>query len=349
MSFFDKKEEVMDIQMTSYGKELLSKGKFKPVYYAFFDEGIIYDGARAGLTETQNNIQYRIKNETPFMKDTKDFLSPEEIVKRGELVPNELDAREIPLFDFDSTYENQLGASSNNITNVPAWKISALQSSFASSLPYLSGSSTSRRLQIPQINVDQDSIRYTSFVAKDGIDLTNMKKCEREGLLDIGSNIFEDGTELKVTDGAIFLKVREENSLSLMDNFEIELFEVNEISGSFPGSGKTKVLKPLKFFKFKPQIENGIMMNDGYSFENVQNLNKIDDTFASNYLEILIDDEIGQETLCRLDKDMKRTNLFIKNLVDCDVKTDDQPEDIYGPLGDGDIEGFLESIEEDCE
>ena len=69
MGFFDKKEEVIEIQLTSYGKELLSKGGFDPMYYAFFDEGILYDGTKAGLTENQNDVQSRIKNDTPYSKD----------------------------------------------------------------------------------------------------------------------------------------------------------------------------------------------------------------------------------------------------------------------------------------
>ena len=43
MEFFDKKQDVMDIQLTSYGKHLLSKGLFKPTYYAFSDDGVMYD------------------------------------------------------------------------------------------------------------------------------------------------------------------------------------------------------------------------------------------------------------------------------------------------------------------
>ena len=30
MGFFDRKEEVIDIELTQYGKHLLSLGKFKP-------------------------------------------------------------------------------------------------------------------------------------------------------------------------------------------------------------------------------------------------------------------------------------------------------------------------------
>ena len=43
MGLFDKKEDVLDIQLTQHGKYLVSKGKFKPTYYAFFDDDIVYD------------------------------------------------------------------------------------------------------------------------------------------------------------------------------------------------------------------------------------------------------------------------------------------------------------------
>ncbi len=43
MTFFNKKEEVIEIELTQYGKYLLSKGKFRPVFYAFSDDEILYD------------------------------------------------------------------------------------------------------------------------------------------------------------------------------------------------------------------------------------------------------------------------------------------------------------------
>ena len=39
MEFFNKKEEVIDLQLTEYGKYLLSLGKFKPIFYAGDPEG----------------------------------------------------------------------------------------------------------------------------------------------------------------------------------------------------------------------------------------------------------------------------------------------------------------------
>ena len=41
--FLDKKEQVIDFKLTSYGRYLLSIGSFKPTYYAFFDNNILYD------------------------------------------------------------------------------------------------------------------------------------------------------------------------------------------------------------------------------------------------------------------------------------------------------------------
>ncbi len=68
MTFFDSKEEVMSIVLTGYGKYKLSIGEFKPEFYAFFDEGIIYDIEHAGGTESQNDIEPRIVENTPYLK-----------------------------------------------------------------------------------------------------------------------------------------------------------------------------------------------------------------------------------------------------------------------------------------
>ena len=41
--FFDPKQDVLDIQLTQYGKYLLSQGKMRPDSYSFYDNDIIYD------------------------------------------------------------------------------------------------------------------------------------------------------------------------------------------------------------------------------------------------------------------------------------------------------------------
>lgn len=345
MEFFDKKEEVMEIHLTSYGKELYSKGKFKPFYYSFFDEGILYDSARAGITEIQNATQNRIKNETPFQKDTIEYTSPDNIVKRGELVPNDIDAREINLFDFDSSYENQLGRSKNSTNKAPVWKISALQSLITGSNAYLTASNTSRTLPIPQINIGIDSIKYQTSIQEDDAPRQSLDNCS----LGVSySESFPDGTTLSIEEGVILLKVNEENAASLKDNFQIELFEVIERNESQIASTKTKFLKPLKFFKFKPQIKNGIMLDEEIDFKEIDDLQKIDETFASNFFEILIDESVDRETVCNLDPDRKTDDIFIKDPIVC--STDPETKVLtYDPVDDADLEYLQEELQEDCE
>ena len=43
MKFLDRKEQVLELHLTQYGKSLLSRGKFKPTHYAFFDDDVVYD------------------------------------------------------------------------------------------------------------------------------------------------------------------------------------------------------------------------------------------------------------------------------------------------------------------
>ena len=63
MAFKNKREEVLDIKLTQFGKNLLSRGAFKPEFYRFFDDGVIYDRKYAGLPEPQNDIEDRIKTD----------------------------------------------------------------------------------------------------------------------------------------------------------------------------------------------------------------------------------------------------------------------------------------------
>ena len=92
MGFFDRKEEVIEVQLTQFGKHLLSIGKFKPDQYAFFDDDILYDikhsatgsatdsnfdsKERTHISEKQNTSESRIK-ETPRIKTQYNFTDLE--------------------------------------------------------------------------------------------------------------------------------------------------------------------------------------------------------------------------------------------------------------------------------
>ena len=71
MAFFNKKTEVMQIEMTPYGRYLYSIGKFKPHSYEFVDDDILYRASGSG--ELQVDIHSRIVNETPKLKINRAF------------------------------------------------------------------------------------------------------------------------------------------------------------------------------------------------------------------------------------------------------------------------------------
>ena len=88
MLFLDKKEEVLDIKLTQFGKYKLSVGEFKPVYYAFFDDDILYDPDYAELSGSQNSTEPRIQEETPRLQAQHVFEGRETTVLKGnEIMP----------------------------------------------------------------------------------------------------------------------------------------------------------------------------------------------------------------------------------------------------------------------
>ena len=72
-NFINKKERVLDVKLTPYGKQMFSKGKLKPSYYCFYDHDILYDGEYGGIEETQNDIVDRI-NSTQRLALTTDLV-----------------------------------------------------------------------------------------------------------------------------------------------------------------------------------------------------------------------------------------------------------------------------------
>ena len=68
MTFFDNKQDVLQIEITPHGRELLSKGKMKPVFYCFFDDDIIYESEFSGFSENNTQTKTRILEETPYLK-----------------------------------------------------------------------------------------------------------------------------------------------------------------------------------------------------------------------------------------------------------------------------------------
>ena len=154
-TLLDKKERVYDLEITSYGKYLLSIGKYKPVSYAFFDDNIVYDNQYNNISESQNSINERIKNETPYIGTLtifEDINKTTQTLTRGhpdateeekalmdksinyfesDVTPIQYNPR-IDTFRFDSVIGDAL-LDSEHIDVAPAWKIVVLNGRIISS------------------------------------------------------------------------------------------------------------------------------------------------------------------------------------------------------------------------
>ena len=81
MTFFNKKTEVMKVELTPLGRYKLSIGRLKPHHYRFFDNNVVYDSEAIGVTEDQNDADPRIRENTPILKQNPNITGVETMIK----------------------------------------------------------------------------------------------------------------------------------------------------------------------------------------------------------------------------------------------------------------------------
>lgn len=299
MTFFDRKEEVIQIELTQYGKYLLSKGKFKPVYYEFFDDDIVYDSQYAGFEETQEQIQARIK-ETSRVKPQYSFSGVETQMKRNvELVRSQKE-KDVFADRFLQTPEKHyslsapLGTSDIASDKNPAWNINFLKGEISQTVRYTTGSHPT--LVIPQITVKP--ITYETFPAKTNqqgqIEFQDPGEAGGLSDLNLASKRFEDGSFIQIKDDYILIDVKEENTPLRNDNFDIEVYLIDRDSRRDGTSNENLI--PLFFQKKKPEVVDGILLDNPE--EQIPVL--LGPSFVNHFFNVLVDREINPDTLCQV-------------------------------------------------
>lgn len=273
MSYFDDKSEVIKIELTQHGKRLLSKGNLKPVYYAFFDDDVVYDSQFINVSEQQNDTQERILNETPVLKPQNNFLNLENEVNVKISLDAGLNKPLPPENDAVNSSWMPIGLSSFNSEFYPAWNLLVLEGEIVNSTELILSDVLQPYLKIPQINLKslEYKIKSTTDVEQipDSYEILYVEENEIPKYV-IGEkpkNIFD------------FI---EKNVDDIKENFDIEIFmeEQNEES--------QKYWKRLEFFKNYEEIENGILLD-----EPTQEPTKFpDENNVDHYLEVLVDEEI---------------------------------------------------------
>ena len=332
MTFFNKKTEVMQIEMTPYGRYLYSIGKFKPHSYEFVDEDILYRAS--GSTEAQEAAHTRIISETPKLKINRAFQdeapqqeSPPTIDKQ-RFMRKKMNQKQNGLF--------ALGRSSYSSERSPAFQVTMLQGAISGSQATFETNITEPTsedkggvLAIPQVDIDLN-FRAT---------LKTILNQNSENYDVIASDVFDDGTyvEINYTDPIIHLK--EFNSFYEKENFEIEVFQV----------GTQGQLTPLKMAKKESAIINGMLVLETLppTFTPAEQAilqstteadEGIDESRLEYFFDIEVDEAIAPEILCEAVDKLEINSQFLDEELICpDQRTD--RFDIYATrVGPEDLE-----------
>ena len=347
MSFFDKKEDVLEVELTQFGKQLLSKGDFEPHYYAFYDSDIIYDNQYTGLTNetgsNQNSIEDRIKEvprtrtqhaytgiETEIQKNNMlirsgEFMEEGKAVFVGKKNPN-LKEFEVKNDRNFSSY-NSLANSSLSSEKMPAWDLTMYKGEIQGVTAVLTSSADAIPKRIPQIDIDMDYIISAQTVEeteagrkqKQNVSSDNIEAASRaEQLQNIRNDFtvdvleFPDGTSLKVAQKQIILKIEEHNVDFRNDNFEVEVFELTS-SVDMTTDKVKNVMLPMYFPK---------KMTKQRSYGNTNNTPTIvpppgDTSFVQYFFDLNVDFEIPEQDICPVIQDERKIGNIYDDGYEC--------------------------------
>ena len=202
MTFFNKKEDVMRIELTPYGRELLSKGKLKPEFYAFFDDDILYNSTVASISENSSQIKRRIISDTPSLKP-----------------PTTMTGVESRFFNQHTSEDDNvliapIGTNKLTTKNANAWDVTAIMGNLSSSTSYIS-SSTSPFYNVPQIECE---LNFTMSVGNLSKDVYITPEYDVSDLAD-------DDTFVKLKRDDLLLYILEKNGFLYKDSLSVEVYK----------------------------------------------------------------------------------------------------------------------------
>ena len=295
MTFFNKKTEVMQIEMTPYGRYLYSIGKFKPHSYEFVDDDILYKAS--GSTEAQEDAHNRIMNETPKLKINRAFQDEAPQVQSPSLIKNKrVMAKKM---DLKQPNLSSLGRSSYSSDKLPNFQVSMLRGQISGSQLYYEIPSSGGDIPIPQVDVNLNFYASLKNILRDEIDQNA-----------VSSEVADDGTFIEVRYEEPIIHLKEFNSFYEKENFEIEVFKLSDSDDE---------MHPLKFRKVFSNIVNGLLVDNIQASDDV--LFQADE--VEYFFSIDVDQEIPEELLCEAVSKLEINNQFLDEELICpDQRTD---------------------------
>jgi hypothetical protein len=323
VTFFDKKEEVINIELTPYGRHLMSKGILKPAYYAFFDDDILYDCSAGVFTEDQSKIKTRIIKETPSLKPQRCLISPQ-----GSISINET-SEEVtyPHTNLNLNYLTEpLGTSDSTNDFAPGWKSMFLKGEISGNVDLtLRGSERSGSATVETQNAagalfpisgyDIGSEQYMKFIPQINSTVEYIMKVQNtindspvRGQITTpslpASPVYPDGTYLKVTEEQILCQLLEQDGFLFKDGLEMEVYIYE--------NDTTNEMTRLKFLPQTSLVKNNILQEE----QEVINL-QIDPTYVEYYFDFKTDSEIEPKDICEGIVNLKSQNITLELDIEC--------------------------------
>lgn len=324
MTFFNKKTEVMKVELTPLGRYKLSIGRLKPHHYRFFDNNVVYDSKAIGTTEEQNDADPRIRENTPILKQNPNITGVETMIKIIETDTIEVQQEKIDITkpngavlnfrknkrdDHINQLSYNIGTVENDARQAPSIQIDAFRGKLSGSTSKFYASANIQTASIPQVDLEVEYEIQTT-----------------DSLLDTISNNFDiqvvgpfqDGSRLMVKKQDPLLRIRETNAFDEKDNFHITAFKVFKETGG-----------PLIYEKMKFALKERMIMNDLYVGE--QEIERDDNTpnDIPYFFEILVDKEIAESDYCDTIGDLQIRNIYLDDEVICPDQQQDGPLNIY--------------------
>tara|TARA_R110000822_G_scaffold28392_2_gene84449 strand:- start:302 stop:1132 length:831 start_codon:yes stop_codon:yes gene_type:complete len=231
VSFINKKERVIQIELTQFGKKLLSKGNFKPQFYQFFDDDIIYDNEYGGTEDAINGAQDRIKDairlepqylrsgiETRFDQESKEIeMGVKDIFQQLRQSQNANEERKLLAFP--------LGTMNLATQEIPMFKLRSYDTPIKNEeIAYLTQSG--EHAKIPQIDLNPTYSLNIDTTQATG-DLGQLYDSETFSV-DFSQDKIEflDGSFLETSPENVTISLEESSVKYTKENFEIEIYEV---------------------------------------------------------------------------------------------------------------------------
>lgn len=276
MTFKNKKEEVIEIQLTSYGKHLLSLGKMYPCFYSFHDDDIMYDSQYGGPSYEQNYEQVRILEETPRSRlQVYNFGVETEVEdqirnvrdKEGSFAPT-----------IERSLNFPLARSALYSDFVPSWDIT------------IHGKPDFSDYEKMSTFHSVVSIENTTFYTY----VSDMPPPIRQySEIDSIRTEYDNGHSIVVESSEFVIEVDEEHTVPLSENYDIEVYKIERKND---GSLSEKIL--LNFIKSPSSVK---IIDEVLYEEDIRPVDiQLDSSYVEYYLDIRFDREISKELLCEL-------------------------------------------------